>query len=66
MANWKLLGLAGVGGVAAAGVLLSRKRRDFDEPSPDELRQKLHDRLASSATATGPDTASEATEAAEE
>lgn len=47
MANWRIIGLAGIGGVAAAGVLLSRKRRAWTEPSPEELRDKLHDRLAS-------------------
>ncbi|MEM9615675.1 MAG: hypothetical protein AAF962_23075 [Actinomycetota bacterium] len=52
MANWKLIGLAGVGGVAAAGVLLSRRRRDWTEPSPEELRDKLHDRLAASTAST--------------
>ncbi len=55
MANWKLIGLAGVGGVAAAGVLLGRKRRAWTESPPDELRQRLHERLAESDAAPGGD-----------
>lgn len=44
---WKLIGLAGVAGVTATGVVVARKRRaahhDYD---PDELRERLHRRLA--------------------
>jgi len=43
--HWKLLGLAGVAGVAATGVVVARKRRDQVEYDPDELRQRLHDRV---------------------
>ncbi len=45
---WKLLGVAGVAGVAASGVVVARKRRDAEEAvPPDELRARLHERLAS-------------------
>ncbi|MEI2702060.1 MAG: hypothetical protein V9E83_06620 [Baekduia sp.] len=45
---WKLLGVAGVAGVAATGVVVARKRRDAEEAvPPDELRARLHERLAS-------------------
>jgi hypothetical protein len=44
-ARWKLLGLAGVAGVAATGVVVARQRRDSEEYTPEELRDKLHSRL---------------------
>jgi hypothetical protein len=44
---WKIIGLAGVAGVTAAtGVVVARKRRDQTEYDPDELRDKLHSRVA--------------------
>ena len=45
-ARWKLLGLAGVAGVAATGVVVARQRRDVEEHSPEDLRERLHSRLA--------------------
>jgi hypothetical protein len=48
---WKIVGLAGVAGVTAAtGVVVARKRRDQTEYDPDELRDKLHSRVAEAAT----------------
>ncbi len=44
--TWKLLGLAGFAGVAATGVVVARRRREHQEYDPDELRAKLHERLA--------------------
>ncbi|WCB94386.1 hypothetical protein DSM104299_03120 [Baekduia alba] len=44
--RWKLVGLAGLAGVAATGVVVARRRRDTSEVSPDELRDRLHQRLA--------------------
>ena len=44
--RWKLLGLAGVAGVAATGVVVARKRREHQEMDPDELRDRLHRRLS--------------------
>jgi hypothetical protein len=44
--RWKLLGLAGVAGVAATGVVVARKRREHQDMDPDELRDRLHQRLA--------------------
>jgi len=44
--RWKLLGLAGIAGVAATGVVLVRRRRPHREYQPDELRERLHRRLA--------------------
>ena len=43
--RWKLLGLAGVAGVAATGVVVARKRREHEDMDPDELRERLHRRL---------------------
>jgi hypothetical protein len=44
--RWKLLGLAGIAGVAATGTVVARRRRAPAEVSPDELRARLHERLA--------------------
>jgi ubiquinone/menaquinone biosynthesis C-methylase UbiE len=42
---WKLIGVAGLAGVAAGGVVLARKRRAQQNYDPDELRERLHERL---------------------
>jgi len=44
--GWKLVGLAGLAGVAATGVYVARRRRAQTTYDPDALRQRLHDRLA--------------------
>ena len=44
-ARWKLLGLAGVAGVAATGAVVARRRRATSDYDPDELRGRLHRRL---------------------
>jgi hypothetical protein len=44
--RWKLVGLAGIAGVAATGVMLARKHRAQRDYQPDELRERLHRRLA--------------------
>ncbi|WP_445150751.1 hypothetical protein [Baekduia sp. Peel2402] len=43
---WKLLGLAGLAGVAATGVVVARRRRATTDVPPDVLRDRLHQRLA--------------------
>lgn len=43
---WKLIGLAGLAGVAATGVVIARRRRAQSDVAPDELRARLHQRLA--------------------
>jgi hypothetical protein len=43
---WKLIGLAGVAGVAATGIAVARRRRATPDVSPDELRDRLHQRLS--------------------
>jgi hypothetical protein len=42
---WKLVGLAGVAGVAATGVVVARRRRAQRDYTPDEVRERLHRRL---------------------
>lgn len=51
MNGWKLLGMAGLAGVAAAGVVVARRERSWSESPPDELRERLHQRLRSSTAA---------------
>jgi hypothetical protein len=43
---WKLIGVAGLAGVAATGVVVARKLRAQHDYDPDELRDRLHRRLA--------------------
>ncbi len=45
---WKLLGVAGVAGVAATGVIIARDQRKRSQLTPDEVRDRLHRRLADS------------------
>jgi hypothetical protein len=42
---WKLIGLAGVAGVAATGVIIARDQRQRAELTPDEIRERLQQRL---------------------
>jgi hypothetical protein len=46
---WKLIGVAGVAGVAATGAVVARNRRPESDLEPDELRDRLHGRLADAA-----------------
>jgi hypothetical protein len=46
---WKLLGLAGLVGVAAGGVLLARAERRRRAYTPEEIRDRLHARAAEAA-----------------
>jgi hypothetical protein len=51
---WKLLGLAGLTGVAATGVVLARKERQRRAYTPDDVRTRLHERHASLAATPEP------------
>jgi hypothetical protein len=51
--HWKLIGLAGLAGVAATGVVVARKRRAQREYDPEELRERLHRRLAEATAPEG-------------
>ncbi|MET1076151.1 MAG: hypothetical protein ABWY11_26140 [Umezawaea sp.] len=48
MKLWKLLGLAGVVGVAATGAVVVRGERKRQAYTPDEIRDRLHARIAES------------------
>ncbi|RZU49121.1 hypothetical protein EV385_0856 [Krasilnikovia cinnamomea] len=43
---WKVAGLAGLAGVAATGIVLARAERRRRAYTPDEIRERLHARLA--------------------
>ncbi|GAB4588063.1 hypothetical protein [Nocardia sp. IFM 10818] len=43
---WKVLGLAGAAGVAATGVVIVRSERKRRAYTPDQVRDRLHARLA--------------------
>lgn len=49
---WKWIGLAGVVGVAAGGVLVARDQRRRNAYTADEIRARLHQRLADAGDAT--------------
>ncbi|MBB2914479.1 hypothetical protein FHS43_005791 [Streptosporangium becharense] len=42
---WKILGLAGVAGVAATGAVIARAERRRQAYTPDEIRTRLRARL---------------------
>lgn len=48
---WKVLGVAGVAGVAATGAIIARDQRKRSQLTPDEVRAKLHERLAQDSAA---------------
>jgi hypothetical protein len=56
---WKILGLAGFAGVAATGIVIARSERQRRSYTPQQVRQRLHDRLAEAPSASravpGPD-----------
>ena len=43
---WKVAGLAGLAGVAATGVVLTRSERRRRAYTPEEIRERLHTRVA--------------------
>ncbi|QXV56519.1 hypothetical protein [Amycolatopsis sp. TNS106] len=46
---WKVVGLAGLVGVAATGAVIAREERRRRAYTPDEIRERLHARLAKTA-----------------
>ncbi|MDT9593049.1 hypothetical protein RDV89_08220 [Nocardioides zeae] len=46
MKLWKVLGVAGLAGVAATGVIIARDQRARTQLTPDEVKGRLHERLA--------------------
>ena len=57
---WKLIGVAGLAGVAATGAVVTRRRRAQQQLGPDELRARLHARLAEVESPEEPDPGSQA------
>ena len=45
---WKWVGMAGVAGVVAGDVLVARDQRRRNSYTPDDIRARLHQRLAES------------------
>ena len=43
---WKWVGLAGVAGVVAGGVLVERDQRRRNPSTPEDIRARLHQRVA--------------------
>ena len=43
---WKIVGLAGFAGVAATGVVIARAERQRRAYTPEQVRERLHARLA--------------------
>jgi hypothetical protein len=57
----KLLGLAGLAGVAAGGVVLARNERQRRAYTPDDVRARLHERAAAATEVPAPATPAELT-----
>jgi hypothetical protein len=52
---WKLLGLAGLVGVAATGAVVARQQRVRRAYTPDQVRDRLHARHAEAEAARAGD-----------
>jgi hypothetical protein len=50
---WKIIGLAGFIGIAATGVVIARAERRRRAYTPDEIRTRLHARLAEASEPSG-------------
>jgi hypothetical protein len=60
--SWrKVLGLAGFAGVAATGVVIARAERRRRAYTSQEIRERLHARLAESPPGQPPETPAQAT-----
>ena len=55
MNKWKLLGLAGLAGVAATGAIIARDERRRAQMTPEEVRARLRQRLADAERGSRPD-----------
>jgi hypothetical protein len=45
MKLWKALGLAGLAGVAATGAIIARDQRQRAQLTPEQIRDRLHERV---------------------
>ncbi|MDJ0391759.1 hypothetical protein QMK17_00250 [Rhodococcus sp. G-MC3] len=61
MKLWKILGMAGVVGVAATGALVVKSERTRRAYAPDEVRDQLHNRYARAGATPQVDAAPERT-----
>jgi len=52
MKLWKVLGVAGLAGVAATGAIIARDQRKRAQLTPEEIRSKLHERVAEAQAGT--------------
>ena len=50
---WKIVGLAGLVGVVATGALVARNERERRAYTPDEVRDRLQERLRAAEGETG-------------
>jgi hypothetical protein len=50
---WKWIGLAGLAGVATTGVVTARAERRRRAYTPEEIRSRLHERVAQAAAREG-------------
>ncbi|MFC5824255.1 hypothetical protein [Nonomuraea insulae] len=50
---WKMLGLAGIMGVAATGVVIARAERRRRAYTPDEIRARLRERAVEGVPSSG-------------
>jgi hypothetical protein len=50
---WKWVGLAGIAGVVAGGVLVARDQRRRNSYTPEDIRTRLHQRVAEAGEAKG-------------
>jgi hypothetical protein len=51
---WKALGLAGLAGVAATGVIIARDQRKRSDLTPAEIKDRLHQRLGAEVSGEQP------------
>ncbi|MEU8319818.1 hypothetical protein AB0C33_15770 [Nonomuraea sp. NPDC048881] len=52
---WKMLGLAGIAGVAATGVVIARAERRRRAYTPEEIRTRLRARVEAASESAQPD-----------
>ena len=52
MKLWKVLGLAGLAGVAATGAIIARDQRHRAQLTPEQVRARLRERFESSSSSS--------------
>ena len=52
MKLWKALGVAGLAGVAATGAIIARDQRQRAQLTPEEIRDRLHERVTEAQRST--------------